>query len=865
MSAASENAVGPFGHAAPIYRRAGWQDTLPLPPRRKFPPPSAWTGREGHHVSGADLAEWLDSASGGNVALRLPVDVVGIDVDHYKDGRAGGDILADLEERCGPLPHTWISTSRRDGVSGIRLFKVPPGLHWPGKSGEGIDLITYRYRYVVAWPSVHPEGGTYRWINPEGRDVVGAVVPAPSDLPALPAAWIAALSGGEPEQQIASADIDQPQAKEWLAAHGTGEPCADVERAAAKHAADVLLAGASRHDTTLAATRRVVALIGEGHPGGGEALARIRADFAAALASGHEREADPAEFARMLTGAIAITVAHVAEEYGGTVPEFDPCALEGMWTTPTSQPTASAPSTTPDRSAVASSDTAAGPSTPPAPSATAAGASPSSPSPAASVEAAPSPAFAQTPADQEDAWTSSDGTAGSSASATSGAAGEDASASSSEVRSPAGTSASAAAPSDPATSTDVDEYGLTEAEAAARFRLLLGQREAAVNAAMEEQRKQRAARRALDADPEEVEARVAEQVETLRIREAATRAYKASLAAPMDAPTFVGLDALLAEPDEDVTYRIDGLWPTGGRVVLAAQAKAGKSTMVGNVLRCLADGVDFLGRHPVTRTARTIALIDNELSRHQVRRWLREQGIDNTAQILVLPLRGRTATFDITDPQTRAEWAALLREHDVGVVVFDCLRPLIDALGLEEARHAGIVLTAFDALLVEAGVAEALVVHHMGHGAERSRGDSKIRDWPDVEWKMTRQKDDDGAVTDDAGQRFFSAFGRDVSEPETGLGYDEATRHLTVVGGSRATAKTLAAEVAIIELLRGSAGMSGREIEGSPALKAKGFGRPAIQKALTELIARKKVRTWQGERRAVMHALDGAAMAAYGD
>ena len=52
---------------------------------------------------------------------------------------------------------------------------------------------------------------------------------------------------------------------------------------------------------------------------------------------------------------------------------------------------------------------------------------------------------------------------------------------------------------------------------------------------------------------------------------------------------------------------------------------------------------------------------------------------------------------------------------------------MLDALGLDEHRDAGRFLTAFDALLVEAGIRDAFVVTHMGHTNERARGDSRLR------------------------------------------------------------------------------------------------------------------------------------------
>lgn len=246
--------------------------------------------------------------------------------------------------------------------------------------------------------------------------------------------------------------------------------------------------------------------------------------------------------------------------------------------------------------------------------------------------------------------------------------------------------------------------------------------------------------------------------------------------AAAEPPSAVGLDDFLDEPDPEVAYRIDGLWPVGGRVVLSAQYKAGKSTLVGNIVRSIADGTRLFDRYAAQ--CGSVALLDNELDERTLRAWLRDQAIENGDQVDVVPLRGRVSSFNILDGLVRKQWAEMLKGYDV--VVLDCLRPVLDALGLDESKDAGKFLVAFDELLAEAGVSDAMVVHHMGHAGERSRGDSRILDWPDATWKIVREKADDADSP-----RFFSAFGRDVSVHESRMAYDRATRGLTIVGGNR--------------------------------------------------------------------------------
>ena len=280
------------------------------------------------------------------------------------------------------------------------------------------------------------------------------------------------------------------------------------------------------------------------------------------------------------------------------------------------------------------------------------------------------------------------------------------------------------------------------------------------------------------------------ELRRLRVREAARIAFAAEQGGGTEPPARTGLDAFLAVPDEPVRYRVDGLWPAGGRVIGAAQFKAGKSVLNHNLIRSLADGTPFLGHFPVTPPEGRIVLLDLELYGPTLRRWLRDQGIENTGQVDVIPVRGRVASLAILDPTVRTAWAKELRAAGAAVVILDCLRPALDAFGLDENKDAGRWLIAFDAMLADAGVSEALVTHHMGHAGERTRGDSRLRDWPDAEWRLVRQQPDDpGEQPDPSAPRFLTAYGRDVDVPEGALSYDEATRRLTFVGGNRRDAR----------------------------------------------------------------------------
>lgn len=300
----------------------------------------------------------------------------------------------------------------------------------------------------------------------------------------------------------------------------------------------------------------------------------------------------------------------------------------------------------------------------------------------------------------------------------------------------------------------------------------------------------------------------------IRIERAARRLVDAEERPPVEYPPVRSLPALLAQPCPPTRWRIDQVAPIEARIIASAQYKAGKTTMRDNAVRSLVDREPFLGRFMITQPAEALVLIDNELSEHTVQDWLHRQKIRNAEAVVdVVTLRGKLASFNLFDDDCRAEWAQRFRALGCDYLILDCLRPILDAFGLDENRDAGRFLVQFDAMLEAAGIRDAMLVHHMGHQGERSRGDSRLQDWPDATWRLIREDPDDPASA-----RFFSAYGRDVDVKEGRLAFDESSRRLTYVDGSRGDTKTEAALQAVLAALvadarAGGGGLSGRAIE----------------------------------------------------
>jgi Bifunctional DNA primase/polymerase, N-terminal/AAA domain len=361
--------------------------------------------------------------------------------------------------------------------------------------------------------------------------------------------------------------------------------------------------------------------------------------------------------------------------------------------------------------------------------------------------------------------------------------------------------------------------------------------------------------------PDFYEQAVKKELERIIVRDAAQRRYGAMQAEQLPDPGLTPLADLLDEPDDDPAYRIDGLWPTGGNVILAAARKAGKTTMVGNLVRSLVDGDAFLGApgpahvngFDVQQVDGMVAVLDLELDRRMLRRWLRDQGIGKSDHVMAESLRGRAHLFDVLDDTRRGRWAALLAQYGVQVLILDPFGALLDAMGRDENSNSdvGPVLQALDQLKVEAGIGELFIAHHFGHTNERSRGASKLRGWPDAEWFLVRERAKNGEEPPPDAARFFLAEGRDVMVPETRLEYSASTRRLTVAGGNRVQHQATKNGPMVLEIVESNPGQSQTTVV--EAAMARGIAKHPAENALRTLVRDGQVRTEPGPKRATLH------------
>lgn len=303
----------PYGSTAGRYHRTG-SHPIPLPAGKKYPPPAGFTGYDGRYPTPGDVASWVREIPDGNVGLRLTPDVIGIDVDVYHGGDLG---LDGLVQQWGPLPETVASTSRGDG-SGIRLYRVPSGRFWTTNPAEGVDIIQAAHRYVVVYPSLHPEGGVYQWVDTASGEILSIEdLPDLADLPDLPWRWIEGLEAAG-KGRFADGAATPAEVQSFKAAHvEAGRPgkLKGIETALSARTG----AGKGRHDTLVEVGCWAMREAAAGFYSAAEAEAVLARWWAGAMADSPKRR-DGIEFPAAMAWAIAeagADVGRVAEIKAG--------------------------------------------------------------------------------------------------------------------------------------------------------------------------------------------------------------------------------------------------------------------------------------------------------------------------------------------------------------------------------------------------------------------------------------------------------------------------------------------------------------------------------------------------------------------
>jgi hypothetical protein len=274
------------------------------------------------------------------------------------------------------------------------------------------------------------------------------------------------------------------------------------------------------------------------------------------------------------------------------------------------------------------------------------------------------------------------------------------------------------------------------------------------------------------------DAALEKEIQRIKVRDEARVIVNSESMSVIEPPPLEPLRYMTEDPPANA-YTVEQLHTEGGNTLLVSQFKVGKTTFSINLYRSLVNREPFLDRFPVHVNDGKIAYLDYEMLEAQFRMWLQAGGQINTGR-MVTPwhLRGTALSFWL--PEIRKQLVQWLKSQDAVAMIIDTAARA--SLGIDENSNTDMLrfTDALDQLKGEAGVEDLFLVTHMGRpspfvqeGEERARGATRLEDWMDHGWYLTRDRE---------GKRYFRASGRGVDVESTLLDYMPATRKLSTAG-----------------------------------------------------------------------------------
>jgi hypothetical protein len=222
-----------------------------------------------------------------------------------------------------------------------------------------------------------------------------------------------------------------------------------------------------------------------------------------------------------------------------------------------------------------------------------------------------------------------------------------------------------------------------------------------------------------------------------------------------------------------------------------------------SLLKSLADGEDFLGKFKVNPVEGRIGYMNLELTEHQMQEWVGRQDIKNHDRIHFWNLRGKVNPF--RSANSRNHVIEEIKSLGIKTLIIDTFSKIFPG----EANNNSEVnrfLTMLDVTLDKAGVEQLIMLVHAGNDGSKIRGATALTDHPDGIWYL---------ASDEEGNRFFNAIGRDISIPEGQLIYEPETNKLTYTGSSKRLAKGVSAKDKVLTFIKENKGATASVIDDS--------------------------------------------------
>lgn len=342
---------------------------------------------------------------------------------------------------------------------------------------------------------------------------------------------------------------------------------------------------------------------------------------------------------------------------------------------------------------------------------------------------------------------------------------------------------------------------------------------------------------AVDGDDDvddERERRVRRQLQDLEVRAEARRRLEAGA---WTAPPL-GLTYTLAEARGQVRevrkFYIESVFVERHTVTLAGKAKAGKTTMTGNVIRSLVDRVPLLGslESEGMLAGGRVGAWNCEMDSQDYDEYLLAMGITarGMESVAMAHLQGYSINL-LSD--TGAEWTVeWLRRAEVEVWIPDPWSKICSWSGVSENDNTDTkrLQTRIDEIKREAGVKSMFIATHPPRAADgsdgtfaRTRGAAANDEWPDALWSYSRDGD----------QRYLMVEGRNrVGLSEVALEFDPRTNLLSGKVGTRREVRRDEKSGEVLAIIT-EAGLDG--VKAGVIYEAVGGNRNDVKAALNQL------------------------------
>ena len=245
--------------------------------------------------------------------------------------------------------------------------------------------------------------------------------------------------------------------------------------------------------------------------------------------------------------------------------------------------------------------------------------------------------------------------------------------------------------------------------------------------------------------------------------------FREVTAAPAESPFFVAPSRILPEGTAAVDWLVPGVIHRGGKGIIVAPPKAGKSMLALDLAVALTHRLPWLGI-PV-QEARRVALVSREdgpgMTMARIKEFAAGRSLNfNQMDGPFVNTHQQRSSFGVDNEADVVDLCKWLKFDRVELVIFDVLNRLHGAANENDAMEMTRVMGCFDRIRLETGC-DVVVIHHdaknsAAGGQRKPRGSSAIDSWWDWKVSITVDEQDDARK-----QVFFATKAGQAAPPVT--------------------------------------------------------------------------------------------------